>query len=70
MEHIKKQADNLQKLTEKIKHAIDDGHITVTEYDRIMMLADADGVIDPSEQKMLSQLQDMLDDGTIKKIPG
>jgi tellurite resistance protein len=58
------------KLSELIKQAIDDHELSNTEYERILALADADGVIDPQERGLLALLQDMLSDGSIKKIPG
>jgi hypothetical protein len=58
------------KLSELIKQAIDDHELSNTEYERILALADMDGVIDPQERGLLALLQDMLSDGSIKKIPG
>jgi hypothetical protein len=58
------------KLSELIKQAIDDHELSNTEYERILALAHADGVIDPQERGLLALLQDMLSDGSIKKIPG
>jgi hypothetical protein len=52
-----------------IKKAIDDGQLTNSEYDRILALADADGVIDAQEKRLLSQLQEMLSNRTIKRVP-
>ena len=57
------------KLAAMIKKAIDDGQLTNTEYEQILALADADGVIDAQEKRQLSQLQDMLANKTIKRIP-
>ncbi len=57
------------KLAEMIKKAIDDGKLTNIEYDQILAEADADGVIDAQEKNLLSQLQEMLSNGTIKKVP-
>jgi len=57
------------KLAELIKKAIDDHRLTNTEYERILALADADGIIDRQEKRLLAQLQDMLSDGTIKRVP-
>ncbi len=54
------------KLQELIKKAMEDGKITPTERERIMMLADEDGVIDPQEKKLLAELQNMIDNGTVK----
>jgi hypothetical protein len=58
------------KLAELIKQAISDGELTTTEYDQIMMLADQDMMIDSQEKNLLRQLQDMLSNGTVKKVPG
>jgi len=57
------------KLAELIKKAIDDHRLTNSEYERILALADADGIIDRQEKRLLAQLQDMLSDGTIKRVP-
>jgi len=57
------------KLATMIKKAIDDGKITNTEYDLILALADADGVIDAQEKRLLSQLQEMLANKTIVRVP-
>ena len=57
------------KLAAMIKKAIDDGKLTNSEYERILALADADGVIDPQEKRLLAQLQEMLSNKTVKRIP-
>jgi hypothetical protein len=57
------------KLAEMIKKAIDDGKITNSEYERILATADADFVIDAQEKKLLAQLQDMLADKTVIRVP-
>jgi hypothetical protein len=57
------------KLAELIKKAIDDHKLTTSEYESILALADADGVIDAQERRLLAHLQDMLSDGTIKRVP-
>jgi hypothetical protein len=57
------------QLTEMIKRAIDDGKLTNSEYERILALADADGVIDAQEKKLLTQLQEMLTNKTVVRIP-
>ena len=59
-----------EKLHAMIKKAIDDGSITTLEREKIMMLADEDGVIDKQEQKLLGELNHLIDNGTIKVIPG
>ncbi len=70
MEHIQKSSENLQKLNDTIKHAIEDGKLSFSEFDRIMAIAEADGIIDPQEQKLLKQLNDMIASGAIERIPG
>jgi polyhydroxyalkanoate synthesis regulator phasin len=57
------------RLAELIKKAIDDGKLTNSEYERILSLADADGVIDPQEKKLLAQLQEMLSNKTVVRVP-
>jgi hypothetical protein len=57
------------KLSELISKAIEDGELTNKEYDEILALADADGVIDPEERSLLTQLQEMLADKTVKRVP-
>lgn len=57
-------------LDEAIKKAIDDHVITTAEYEEILRLVDADGVIDSHERLLLSELNDMIADGTIKRIAG
>ena len=70
MKPTDKPSDSSAKLSEMIKKAINDCELTTTEFDRIMALVDADGVVDQEEQKLLSQLQEMLANQTIKKVPG
>ncbi|MCK9274891.1 MAG: hypothetical protein M0P57_07365 [Syntrophales bacterium] len=59
-----------RKLAALIDKAIEDGELTTTEYDRILALADRDGVIDSQERQLLKTLNDMLENKTIKKVPG
>ena len=58
------------KLAAKIKKAIQDCELTTTEYNEILALADEDGVIDPQEQNLLKQLQELISNGTVKRVPG
>lgn len=57
------------KLAAMIKKAIDDGKLTNTEYDQILAVANADQVIDAQEKRLLSQLQEMLANKTIVRVP-
>jgi len=59
-----------KRLGDLIKKAIDDCEITTTEYEQILAMADADQHIDAQERNLLNQLQSMIGDSTIKKIPG
>ena len=56
------------KLAEMIKKAIKDGKLTNAEYDQIMMIADADGVIDAQEKRLLNQLQELLANKSVVRV--
>jgi hypothetical protein len=58
------------KLKAMIDKAIEDHQITTTEYDKILALANADMKIDAQERQLLSQLQELMSNGTIKRVPG
>jgi len=58
------------ELKEVIEKAIEDCVITNSEFEEIMKMANKDGVIDDHEQRMLSQLQALLENGTLKRIKG
>jgi hypothetical protein len=58
------------KLSEMIKKAIDDLELTTTEYEEILRVAGEDSHIDAHEKQLLSQLQEMIANGTIKRVPG
>ena len=58
------------KLAKLIKKAIDDLELTTTEYEEILAQANADGMIDADEEKLLRQLHQMVADGTVDRVPG
>ncbi len=58
------------KLAEMIKKAISDLELSTSEYEAILAQAGADKVIDSNEKVLLKQLQEMLANGTIKRVPG
>ncbi|MCX7817225.1 MAG: hypothetical protein N2317_06925 [Syntrophales bacterium] len=58
------------KLRAMIEKAIEDHQITTTEYEKILAIANADMKIDPEEQRLLSQLHELISNGTIKRVPG
>jgi isocitrate/isopropylmalate dehydrogenase len=53
-------------LREMIEKAIEDHVITREEYDKIINIATEDGKIDRHEQALLAELQNMLQDGSVK----
>jgi uncharacterized membrane protein YebE (DUF533 family) len=57
-----------RKLGDLISKAIRDLELTNSEHQRIVAMAHADGVIDPQERQLLSQLQEMIANGTVKKV--
>jgi hypothetical protein len=56
------------ELKEVIEKAIKDHVITAEEYDEIMKAANQDGLIDDHEQRLLSELQNMIADGSVKRV--
>ena len=56
------------ELKEVIEKAIADCVITNSEYAEIMKIANMDGIIDDHEQRLLSQLQGLLGNGTLKRV--
>ena len=59
-----------RKLGDMIKKAISDCELTSSEYDEILALANEDGKIDSQEQALLKQLQELLANQTVKRVPG
>jgi len=58
------------ELKEVIETAIRDCVITNSEYEEIMKMANKDGIIDDHEQRLLSQLNELLGNGTLKRVKG
>ena len=58
------------RLAELIRHAMDDLEVTGTEYRQIMDLAHKDGHIDAAEAALLALLHTMINDGTVRRVPG
>ncbi len=56
------------KLASMIKKAIEDGKLTNNEHAQILALAEEDGVIDSQERRLLNQLQEMLSNGSVKRV--
>lgn len=51
-----------------IEKAIDDQKITRDEMDSILNIVTEDGHVDPQEQALLNQLQEMIENRTVKYI--
>jgi polyhydroxyalkanoate synthesis regulator phasin len=59
-------SESNQRLRKLIDHVIEDGIITHAEYDSIMHIVTEDGHIDNQEKAMITQLQEMIEDKTIR----
>jgi len=67
---LKPSGDSGKRISEIIKHAIDDGQITTSEYEKILAIANEDMHIDAQEKRQLQELQELLANKTIKRVPG
>jgi len=56
------------KLNDLIKKAISDLELTQDEHNEILALASEDHVIDSQERALLAQLQELIANGTVKKV--
>jgi hypothetical protein len=62
-------SESAARLKEMIIKAIEDHKITREEYDKIIHIATEDGHVDSQEQALLAQLQDMIENKTVKLVP-
>lgn len=69
-DRVDKKAVTSDKLIQLIKKAMNDLEISTSEYQQIMEQAQADGVVDAGEQKILQEFQTMISNGTITRVPG
>jgi hypothetical protein len=67
---MKKPSISAGKLKELINHAIHDLEVKPEEYQKIMDCAHGDCHIDQEEKALLSQFQEMISNGTIKRVKG
>jgi hypothetical protein len=58
------------ELKEVIEKAMKDQIITNNAYEEIMKVANKDGMVDDHEQRLLSQLQELLENGTVDRVKG
>ncbi len=61
-------SESAHRLRQMIEHAIEDHKITRSEMDMILHIATEDGHIDPQEQALLDQLQDMIESKMVKIV--
>ena len=59
-----------KNLEDMIKKAIDDHVIKNSEYEEIIELAHKDGKIDAHEKVLLQELNDLIADKSVKRLPG
>jgi hypothetical protein len=64
-----KISDSSIELRKLIDKAIEDHKLTRSEYDAIIHQATKDSHIDPHERALLNQLQEMIEDKSIKLVP-
>jgi len=64
-----KISPNVQNLRKMIEHAIEDHIITRSEYEKIIHMALDDAQFDSQERTLIRELQDMIDNKTIRLVP-
>jgi tellurite resistance protein len=63
-----KYSESAERLRKMIEKAIDDQKITREEMDTILNIVTEDGHIDPHEQALLNQLQEMIENRSVKFV--
>jgi tellurite resistance protein len=63
-----KYSESAERLRIMIEKAIDDQKITREEMDAILNIVTEDGHIDPHEQALLNQLQEMIENRSVKFV--
>jgi hypothetical protein len=63
-----KYSESAERLRKMIEKAIDDQKITRAEMDSILNIVTEDGHIDPHEQALLNQLQEMIENRSVKFV--
>lgn len=61
-------SESAARMKEMIKHAIEDGELSTAEYEKIMAIADEDRHHDEQEKRLLRELQEMISNGTVKRV--
>jgi len=62
-------SNSAQKLRKMVEKAIEDHTITRAEYESIIHVALEDAQIDSQERALIRELQDMIDDKTVRLVP-
>ena len=63
-------SESARRLKELIEKAMDDLEITAAEYSEILAAAGEDSFEDAQEKALLAQFQEMISDGTIRRVKG
>ena len=63
------QSESSKRLRKMIEKAIEDNVLTRGEMDKIIHIATEDGHVDKHELVLLEQLQEMVENKTVKIIP-
>lgn len=63
-----KPSSSARKLSDLIHTAIEDHRITNAQYEEIIHIANEDGIIDPEERALLSQLHEMIADKSVVRV--
>ncbi len=61
-------SESAARLKQMIEKAIEDHKITRDEMDMILTIASEDSHIDPQEQALLNQLQDMIESKAVRLV--
>ena len=64
-----KPSKSAASLAALIKKAIHDHQVTQAEWDQIMAQAEQDSHVDREEQALLRELNHLIENGTVKRVP-
>ncbi len=64
-----KPSKSAPRLAARIKKAIHDHELTEAELKEILAIADEDHHIDKEERALLEELQHLIDNGSVKRVP-
>lgn len=61
-------SESAVRMKEIMKKAIKNGKLTSVEYQEILAIADEDRHHDEQEKSLLSELQEMISDGSVERV--